>query len=112
MVVTIALFVLTIPIRIMVAVLSVFNAIIPSWMNLAITQTLGNSGLVGSVVPMQAHPGMWGLAGVTGLMPIIGFVLLLGGYIVTIRIVIYVGALFISLLPWHTSQVKQPHKLN
>lgn len=111
MLITIAIFVLTIPIKIQVAILGALSGIIPSWLNLAMTQTLSNSGFLGSFIPMQAHPGMWGLAGVTGLMPILGFIFTVANYIVIIGIVIYIISLFISVLPWHTSQVKQPHGL-
>lgn len=103
MIVTLVIFLLTIPINILAFALGIFAHIIPSWLNYSITLVLGNSGFVGSILPMQAHPGMWGMAGVTGIMPIIGFIFLLGGYVVTVEIVIVVAKLFIALLPWNTS---------
>lgn len=106
MIFAIPLFLLTLPIRIMAFALGIFGKIIPPWINDGITQTLGNSGFVGSVLPMQAHPGMWGLAGETGIMPIIGFILLIGGYIITIDAVYLVIKFFVSFVPWHTNPVK------
>lgn len=112
MVTTLAIYLVSIPADVMIFIAGLFNSVTPTWMTTGINNIFQGSGFLQSILPIYPHPGMNGLAGQTGIMPMFGWFLVILGYLVIIRIGIWAVNMFISVLPWNTHAVKQPHRMN
>ena len=104
MLANIFIYFITLFVNFLALIFSAFNVLVPNWIQSGISGILSGSTRLNALLPMYAHPSMSGIAGQTGLMPMFGFLLVMLGAVILIRLGFVFVNFILRLIPWNTSK--------